>query len=176
MTNASSSDRFRSRVGSLAFALGVCGLSLCWLSRTGLLAAGLTRMITRSEVILILISLVAVGAGCGLLWSGTHPRTRWRPRQSGPRFHSLVFYTRANCGLCVEARELLARYRAWLPPVVDVDIDEDPVLRAQFDACVPVVELDGQVRFRGHVNELLLQRLIDATPPLSTAARQLRGT
>lgn len=174
--NASPPERFRSRVGSVAFALGVCGLCLCWLSRTGLMSAGLTRMVTRSEVILILISLVAVALGCGLLWSGTHPRTRWRPRQPGPRFHALVFYTRANCGLCVEARELLARYRGYLPPVVDVDIDEDPVLRDQFDACVPVVEIDGQVRFRGHVNELLLQRLIDATPPVSDAARQLRET
>ena len=175
MTTAPTSDRFQNQVGSLTFALGTGGLALCWLSRAGLLNAGLTRMITRSEVVLILISLAAVGAGCRLLWAGSHPRTRWQPKQPGPRFHSLVFYTRIDCELCVNARDLLSRYRAYLPPVVEVDIDEDRALRAQFDTCVPVVEFDGKVRFRGQVIELLLQRLIDGTPPNSTAARQIRG-
>lgn len=167
-------ERFRSQVGSLLFALGACVLALCWVSRTGLLPAEFARIIFRSELILIVFSLAAVAAGCGLLWASNHPRTRWRPKQPGPRFHSLVVYTRANCGLCDEALELLARYRACLPPVVEVDIDADPAIRTRFDTCVPVVELDGKVRFRGHVNEVLLQRLIDGTPPDSTAARRIR--
>ena len=31
---------------------------------------------------------------------------------------------------------------------------------ARYDQCVPVVEIDGQERFRGRVNEVLLRRLL----------------
>ena len=41
-----------------------------------------------------------------------------------------------------------------------VDIDDDPALRERFDTCVPVVEIDGQVRFRGRVEPKLLRRII----------------
>ena len=41
-----------------------------------------------------------------------------------------------------------------------VDIDADPKLRARYDACVPVVVIDGRERFRGRVDELLLRRLL----------------
>jgi hypothetical protein len=41
-----------------------------------------------------------------------------------------------------------------------IDIDTDPALRAEFDTCVPVVEIDGRVRFRGRVDEVLLRRLL----------------
>jgi hypothetical protein len=169
-------ERLWSQVGSLMFAVGACVLALCWVSRTGLLAAELARIVRRSELILIMISLGAIAAGCGLLWVSNHPRTRWRAKQPGSRFHSLVVYTRANCGLCDETLELLSQYREYLPPVVEVDIDGDPLIRARFDTCVPVVELDGKVRFRGHVNEVLLQRLIDGTPPNPTKARRIRET
>ena len=30
-----------------------------------------------------------------------------------------------------------------------------PQLREQFDTCVPVVEIDGKIRFRGRVNRML---------------------
>lgn len=41
-----------------------------------------------------------------------------------------------------------------------IDIDRDESLRDQFDTCVPVVEIDGKVRFRGKVDHLLLKRLL----------------
>lgn len=71
----------------------------------------------------------------------------------------VVLYTRQGCHLCEDARELLRR--AGLEPEL-VDIDADPALRQQFTECVPVVEIDGQIRFRGRVNELLLRRLLNA--------------
>jgi hypothetical protein len=43
-----------------------------------------------------------------------------------------------------------------------VDIDADPELQSQFDHCVPVVAIDGKVRFRGRVNPTLLKRLLGA--------------
>jgi predicted thioredoxin/glutaredoxin len=54
--------------------------------------------------------------------------------------------------------ELLRRH--GLNPQL-VDIDADPELRLQFDHCVPVVAIDGKVRFRGRVNPTLLRRLLD---------------
>ncbi len=119
------------------------------------------------------------GAGWHLLRdSGTAERggkeTRNKPPfaeglgNPGRRCKRLVFYTRAGCHLCDEARATLDRYSAYFPPIEAVDIDGDPQLIARFSTCVPVVEMDGKVRFRGRVNELLLRRLIAATPPRDT--------
>jgi len=68
----------------------------------------------------------------------------------------VVLYTRVGCHLCDDALALLRRH--GLTPR-EVDVDQDPELRARFDTCVPVVEIDGRVRFRGRVDELLLHRL-----------------
>jgi glutaredoxin len=69
----------------------------------------------------------------------------------------VVLYTRAGCHRCDEALALLKRY--GLDPQL-VDIDKNPLAKERFDTCVPVVEIDGQVRFRGRVNEFLLRRLL----------------
>jgi glutaredoxin len=69
----------------------------------------------------------------------------------------VVLYTRAGCHLCEQAHQLLLNY--GLRPRL-VDIDQDAQLRQRFDTCVPVVEMDGRVRFRGRVNEVLLRRLL----------------
>jgi hypothetical protein len=92
---------------------------------------------------------------------------------AGPRFSRLVLYTRAGCHLCEEARATLEKYAAWLPPIWEIDIDGDPVLVERFTTCVPVVEVDGKVRFRGRVNEVLLRRLIAATPARGTTRPSL---
>ena len=68
-----------------------------------------------------------------------------------------VLYTRKSCQLCEEALDLLDMYGF---SVEQIDIDEPPDLKEKFDTCVPVVEIDGKVRFRGKVNEVLLLRLI----------------
>ncbi len=89
----------------------------------------------------------------------------WTPQITGRRFRNLVLYTRVGCHLCDEAREVLEQHRRWLPEITDVDIDHDPRLIERYGTCVPVVSLDGKVRFRGRVSPQLLRRLIDATPP-----------
>jgi glutaredoxin len=73
--------------------------------------------------------------------------------------HDTVLYTRQGCHLCDEALALLAKH--GLSPRL-VDIDADPDLFDRYNLCVPVVEIDGQERFRGHVNETLLRRLLAA--------------
>jgi len=69
----------------------------------------------------------------------------------------VILYTRKKCCLCEEAKKTLEKYglRSQL-----VDIDEHPDKLAKYNECVPVVEIDGKVCFRGGVNEVLLRRLI----------------
>lgn len=70
----------------------------------------------------------------------------------------VVLYTRVGCHLCDDALALLSQH--GLRPEL-VDIDEQPELRERFTTCVPVVEIDGKIRFRGRVNETLLKRLLE---------------
>ena len=80
-----------------------------------------------------------------------------RQQRRKARTYQTVLYTRQGCGLCNEAHALLLRY-GFRPSLVD--IEEDPTLVASYGNCVPVVTLDGKVRFRGRVNETLLLRLL----------------
>src|SRR5947208_3588856 len=75
----------------------------------------------------------------------------------------VVMYTRAGCHLCDDAWTQLEMVRARYGFVLEkVDVDGDANLAARFGLEVPVVEVNGKVRFRGVVNAVLLQRLFDA--------------
>ncbi|MBA4107613.1 MAG: NrdH-redoxin [Pirellula sp.] len=69
----------------------------------------------------------------------------------------VVIYTRNGCHLCEEAEALLVA-QGIAPILIDVDADE--ALRERFNECVPVVEIDGKIRFRGRVDPVLLRRLL----------------
>ena len=74
-------------------------------------------------------------------------------------------YTRQGCHLCETAWTILDEARQRHGFVLDtVDIDTSAELVARYGTCVPVVTVNGKVRFRGTVNRVLLQRLLDATP------------
>jgi glutaredoxin len=72
---------------------------------------------------------------------------------------AVVVYSRSGCHLCDDVCTLLSQYS--IDPKV-VDIDGDETLKAQFHVWVPVVEIDGRVRFKGRVDPLLLARLLQA--------------
>ena len=69
----------------------------------------------------------------------------------------VVLFTRQKCPLCDDALVILQRY-ALIARVID--IDQHPSLKRKFDTCVPVVKIDGQIRFRGRINEVLLRRVL----------------
>lgn len=71
--------------------------------------------------------------------------------------HDTILYSRQGCHLCDDALAILRRN--GLTPRL-VDIDADPQLAARYGTSVPVVEIDGRERFRGHVNEVLLRRIL----------------
>ncbi len=70
---------------------------------------------------------------------------------------NVILYTRTGCHLCDVAHEVLSKH--GLAPV-SIDIDSDDDLRTQYDTCVPVVEIDGKIRFRGKVDPVLLKRFL----------------
>lgn len=105
-------------------------------------------------------------AGFYLLRPAPRAPSGWAPSRPGVRFSQAVLYTREGCHLCNEMRDVLDRYSAWLPPIEAVDIDTSPDLVERFGTTIPVLELDGRVRFNGRLNEMLLRRLIEGTAPI----------
>jgi glutaredoxin len=89
---------------------------------------------------------------------------RWFDRTPAQRRHlHILLYTRAGCHLCDEAWELLLRHQKRHGFALETkDVDESAELVQAYGQCVPVVLIAGQVRFRGHVNEVLLRRLLEA--------------
>jgi glutaredoxin len=71
----------------------------------------------------------------------------------------VVVYTRQGCHLCDDAYALLVQH-GYRPEKVDVDTRSE--LADEFGNCVPVVVIDGKIRFRGRVNPVLLKRLKDS--------------
>jgi len=97
----------------------------------------------------------------------------WLRRQLGaaqrqrPDLAFLV-YSRAQCHLCdVAWEQLLFAQRRYGFPLEKIDVDSDPGLVAEHGDCVPVVLVNGKVRFRGQVNEVLLQKFLESPPARS---------
>ncbi len=86
--------------------------------------------------------------------------TFWRPRKRRTSC-DIVMYTRQGCHLCERAwQQLDAARQRYGFALRQVDVDADPDLARLYGGCVPVVTIDGKVRFRGAVNRVLLERLL----------------
>ena len=84
------------------------------------------------------------------------------PEFTTPLFNTCELLTRPGCSLCDDAMEVLIGFQNALPAITIVDITNDLQLTRQFGESIPVVMLDGRVRFRGAVNPVLMQRIVDA--------------
>lgn len=85
--------------------------------------------------------------------------------------HQIVLYTKFGCHLCDEAKLILHRRRAKFDlQVREIDVSQDAMLLRRWGDCVPVVEIDGKVRFRGRIDDRLLDRLLLAEQRLSAKA------
>ncbi len=172
MSSQHESDRHRinARLGTVLLIAGVALLVVCLFAQSGQLPAVMLRLFSRTPGFWWVATFGLFGAGFATLWSSGHATTEWRPRNGGRRFESAVLYTKHDCPLCDDARFLLDMYRRWLPPVREIDIEIHPDFYDAFCKCVPVLELDDEIRFRGRINETLLQRLLEGTPPQETTA------
>jgi glutaredoxin len=75
----------------------------------------------------------------------------------------VVLYTRAGCPLCDKAAAFLEAERRRHDFILEyVDIAADAALTETYGNWVPVVEVDGRIRFRGVINPVLWRRLMEA--------------
>jgi glutaredoxin len=156
--------RDANRLGLILLLSGIALLGIEFLHRTTGLPFWVPQGWYTSRVL-------RMGLGIGLIiasWRVQRPQqldSRWSPAKPGVRFSEVILYSREGCHLCDDARDMLFKYADHFPTIHVVNIDEHPDLVEQFDTCVPVVECDGKLRFRGRVDEVLLRRLIEGTPP-----------
>lgn len=88
---------------------------------------------------------------------------RWPWAEAKVPDREVILYTRAGCHLCETAHAALERARERFGFTLrEVDIAGDAALEAAYGELIPVVTVDGQVRFRGCINEVLLTRLLRA--------------
>jgi glutaredoxin len=70
-------------------------------------------------------------------------------------------YTRQDCPLCVKAAKFLrSQERSWPLVLSTIEIESDPQLQEAYGNCVPVVLVNGKLRFRGQINSVLWKRLM----------------
>ncbi len=132
--------------------------------------SGLPAFWYANQPLWVAVGLGLTGLGWRILWRNPQRvAPTWQPSLPGRRFHSATVYVSEGCHLCEDAMAILAGYKRWLPVIEQVDVRCDPTLVERFSTCVPVVVLDGKVRFRGKVDENLLRRLIEGTPSLAAA-------
>ena len=96
-----------------------------------------------------------------MLWSRL--ASWWHGRRPRLGHLNVVMYTRRGCHLCEAAwGRLEAAQRRYGFGLTAQDVDADPALAVAHGDCVPVVTVNGKVRFRGAVNPVLLERLLRA--------------
>jgi hypothetical protein len=72
-------------------------------------------------------------------------------------------YSRAGCGLCDEARDVVLAERARTPfAFEEVDIAGDDALELEFAIRIPVVVIDGEEAFEIRVDAATFARMVRA--------------
>ncbi len=72
---------------------------------------------------------------------------------------TVVFYTRAGCHLCDEAKKVLQDAGVAFEAV---DIDRDPKLRELYNEEVPVIFIDGKKAFKYRIDPQALTRRLNS--------------
>ncbi len=152
-------------LGSALLLVGAAIAVLAVIDRTSGLPFSMPRTWYNDRTLWYFFALASFLAGVFLQRSPPTESRGWQPEVPGRRFERVVIYTRDDCHLCAQAKDVLWAHRHCLPEIEEVDIAGDPALLEKFSEQIPVVEIDGQIRFRGQVNEVLLRRLIEAHPP-----------
>ena len=77
---------------------------------------------------------------------------------------TVTLYTRVDCHLCDDVKEILDEVRKAHPFEMQVlDVDADPALKALYDLEVPVVAIDGRKAFKYRLTAAaLIRRLHDS--------------
>lgn len=165
MNESMESSQRLAPLGRSLIAAGTILLALRGLTLTARMP-GLPSFWYANQPTWIAVGILLLVLGWNALWGARRSSPqRWQPTRPGRRFRSATVYVGDGCHLCEEATALLAEYHQWLPPIEQIDIRSNPQLTTEFGTCIPVIALDGKVRFRGKIQEELLRRLIEGTRP-----------
>lgn len=75
----------------------------------------------------------------------------------------LVLYSKPDCPLCDEAKEVLREVQREFPfSLEERNIQENPAWWDAYHLLIPVVELDGEPIFYGKVSAHRLRRILEA--------------
>jgi len=75
----------------------------------------------------------------------------------------VTIYSRQGCGCCRKAKDVIEGFRGrYSLQLEEVDVDRSAELKERYGNEVPVVEVGGQVRFRGKVDRVMFERLLRA--------------
>jgi len=161
--------RVHAFLGTAAFLLGMALICLALIAE---MSGGLPFFMPRSwyvnRFMWYFLAMACFVGGGFLLRNQPTSSGVWEASRPGVRFRRVVIYTRTDCELCDVAKQTLADHDNYLPAVQEINIETDPTLIERFGTCIPVVEIDEKVRFRGRLNEILLRRLIEGTAPLQS--------
>ncbi len=159
-TSAETQHRIQGWIGTAVMTAASILAVLIFCDRTGVTVFDMPRIWHASRGIHLLLC-GAMFLTAAILLKAPVP-DRIVEREGRPLFKSCRLLTRRECRLCDEALQTLLQFQHALPAIDVVDIDGDPQLIRQFGESIPVVEIDGRVRFRGRVDWRLLQRMIEA--------------
>ena len=108
-------------------------------------------------------------------WSD-HVPTHPPPGEAGRLARMTVtLYTRAWCCCCRAAREVLREYQESHGFAIEEVDASDPSLVDRIGPTVPVVAVDGKVRFRGEVNRVPVRNPAARGPGLIASTRATTG-
>ena len=66
---------------------------------------------------------------------------------------AVIFYTRAGCHLCDEAKQQMRELQKRVPfEYREIDIDQDPELRQKYNDEVPVIFIHGKKAFKYRID------------------------
>jgi glutaredoxin len=93
----------------------------------------------------------------------------------------ITLYSKAGCGLCEDAYEVVSEVRSALGSSVEtalevVDITTDSALMARYRHDIPVVLIDGRSAFQHHVDPEKLRRLLLDRPAPTRERQAAHGT
>ena len=160
MTESNAQQKLNALVGSVLFVLGAIFAAMVFVDRWTSLDVSFPDIWYRSRNL-------HVGLCVALFISGwwAHRLAQVGPQspaESTVLFRSVRVYSKPNCELCDRALDALQIYSNLLPPIELIDISGNVDLESRHAETIPVVEIDGRIRFRGIVSEALLERLIAA--------------
>ncbi|MCJ7840238.1 glutaredoxin family protein [Lederbergia sp. NSJ-179] len=73
----------------------------------------------------------------------------------------IIFYTRKQCGLCLDAKNILLLLQHEYPiHIIERDIDTNEEWTEKYGLMIPVIEMDGEILQYGSIDLLQLEEKI----------------